>query len=144
MESLRYSSPKQSSEQGEDPQHRFEVMVEGEKVGAAEIDYYSKPLPLYQVAELYIDPKHQGKGYASKILAQVEDWLIQKGKPGVLVDAIMEGEPAEGMYARRGWTEVPNGNGLHVFNWPSEVGLAVLDGYPMRYTDILERESFKK
>jgi hypothetical protein len=40
MERIRYSSPKESIEQDEMPQHRFDLVVNGERIGAAEIDYY--------------------------------------------------------------------------------------------------------
>jgi GNAT superfamily N-acetyltransferase len=144
MESIEYSSPQQAAEGGETPQHRFDLIVDGEKIGAAEIDYFSKPLPLYQVSDLYVDFEHKGKGYASQILSQVEEWITSRGKPGVLVDAVMEGDDASGMYVRRGWMSVPNTPGLHVFNWPADVSLSVLDGYAMRHTDMTEREAFKK
>lgn len=111
-EQIKYSSPKDSLEQGESPQHRFDLMVEGKKIGVAEVDYFSKPLPLYQITELYVDFEHKGKGYASKILEQVEAFLEKKKKPGVLVDAIMVGDPASGLYARRGWKKVSNSGGL--------------------------------
>ncbi len=131
-------------EGGEEPQHRFDLMVDGEKIGAAEINYFSKPIPLYQVTDLYVDFEHKGKGHASHILNQVEGWIKARGKPGVLVDAIMDGAPAQGMYSRRGWVAVPGGRGLHVFNWPADVDMSVLNGYAVRYTDITERDSFKK
>ena len=109
---IEYSSPKQAKEQGEQPQHRFDLTVNGEVVGGAEIDYFSKPLPLYQVTELWVDHEHKGQGHASQLMGQVEEFLKEKRKPGVVVDAVMEGDPASGMYARRGWQEVPGGYGL--------------------------------
>jgi len=139
MEGIQYSSPKESVDQDEKPQHRFDLVVGGERIGAAEIDYFSKPLPLYQVTDLYVDFEHKGKGYASQIMDQVETWLRVKKKPGVLVEAILDGDPAKGMYERRGWQPVPNSLGLHVYNWPDDIDLSVLDGYPQRYTDHHDR-----
>ncbi len=144
MESVKYSSPQEAVENDEAPQHRFDLIVDGEKIGAVEIDYYSKPLPLYQITDLYVDFEHKGKGYVSQIMTQVEDWIKARKKPGVLVEAIMEGDPAQGMYAKRGWTTVPGEHGLHVFNWPVDVDTSVLNGYASRYTDITERKSFKE
>ena len=122
------------------PQHRFDFVVDGERIGAAEIDYFSKPLPLYQVTDLYVDFEHKGKGYASQIMDQVETWLRERKKPGILVEAILDGDPAQGIYERRGWKPVPNSFGQHVYNWPDNVDLSILDGYPQRYTDHLERK----
>ena len=138
---IKYSSPKESREQGEAPQHRFDVLVDGKKIGAAEVDYFSKPVPLYQVTELYVDFEHKGKGHASKILEQIEKFLDNKKKPGVLVDAIISGDPAQGMYARRGWKEVPGSMGMHVYNWPEDASLEALAGYAFRYTDPMTRGS---
>jgi len=136
---LKYSSPKENLEIHELPHHQFDLLINGEKVGAAEIDYFSKPLPLYQVSDLYVDFEHKSRGYASAILAQVERFLIDRKKPGVLVDAIIPGDPASGLYKRRGWKEVPNMMGLYVYNWPEDVSLDVLAGYPFRYTDPMIR-----
>lgn len=144
MEKAQYLSPKEAMENDERPQHHFDLVVDGVKIGSAEIDYFSKPLPLYQVTDLYVDFAEKGKGYASQIMTQVEEWLTERKKPGVILDAIVEGDPAEGMYAKRGWTAVPGGRGLHVFNWPKDVDLSVLKGYPLRYTDMTERKGFNQ
>lgn len=142
MEQIRYTSPKESREQDELPQHRFDLVVDGERIGAAEIDYYSKPLPLYQVSDVYVDFEHKGKGYASQIMDQVEAWIRERKKPGVLVDAIMEGDDATGMYERRGWKLVPDSFGLYVYNWPDNVNLSVLNGYADRYTPLQDRKNY--
>ena len=143
MESIDYISPEDAIENHEPPQHRFDLIVDGEKIGSAEIDYVSKPLPMYQVTDLYVDFEHKGKGYASKIMDQVENWLKERRKPGILVEAILEGDLAYGMYAKRGWVPVPDSFGLHVFNWPKDADLSILNGYSQRYTYITERDSFK-
>ena len=139
-ENIKYLSPKEAEDLGESPQHHFDLFVNEKKVGSAEIDYFSKPLPLYQLTDLYVDFDLKGKGYASKILDKVEKFLIERRKPGLLVDAIIAGDPASTLYSKRGWKEVPNGNGLRVFNWPENVSLDILSGYFWRYTDILERK----
>jgi GNAT superfamily N-acetyltransferase len=140
---IEYSSPKKAIEQGEEPQHRFDLILDGERIGAAEINYYSTPIPLYQLTDLYVDYEHSGQGNASRLLGQVEGFLRERRKPGILVDAVIEDKPASGMYARRGWQEVPGGQGLHVYNWPKDVDLSVLKGYAYRQTDITERASFR-
>lgn len=140
---IEYKNPVEAMEDGEAPQHRFEIKIDGKVVGAVEINYFSKPLPLYQLTEMYIEVGEKGKGYASRLMEKVEEFLIKRKKPGVLVDAIMEGDSASGMYKKRGWVEVLGSYGLHVYNWPEDVDLSVLKGYPDRYTPILERSSFK-
>ena len=139
MEKITYVPPKEAIEQDELPQHRFDLIVDGERIGAAEIDYFSKPLPLYQVTDLYVEYEHKGKGYASQIMNQVEAWLHNRKKPGVLVEAILEGDPAQGMYEKRGWKPVPDSNGLFVYNWPEDVDISILKGYAERYASLAER-----
>lgn len=142
MGEIKYVNPVESEKQGEwPPMHRLDLEIDGQKIGGAEIEYFSKPIPLYQVSELYIDNEYKGKGYASKIMDQVENWLKERRKPGVLVDAILQGDPASGFYSRRGWLEVPSSLGLHVFNWPKDVDIKKLNGFHFRYTHHSQRGS---
>lgn len=136
---IRYTSP---SEQDPDdmPQHKFEMLDNGEVIAGADIDYFSRPVPLYQLTELWSE--HSGQGNASKVMDQVESFLRERKKPGILVDAIMEGHPAAGMYEKRGWISVPDSLGLRVYNWPEEVKIKILDGYHYRQTNIIDRDSF--
>lgn len=90
---IRYTSPAERSLE-EMPQHAFELVEDGEVVGGVEIDYFSRPLPLYQLTDLWVDNEYAGQGNASRIMAQVEAFLRERGKPGMLVDAIVEGSPA--------------------------------------------------
>lgn len=136
MNEIKYFNPKEVMEQGDPPQHHFDLFVSGEKVGTAELDYYSKPLPIYQVTDLYVDYEHHGKGYGSRLMDQVERWLVERGKPGILVDAILDSEPAAGMYQRRGWVKDPTSVHRYVFNWPKEASLEILRGYELRNTNL--------
>ncbi len=137
--SINYVDPKKDLEEEGLGQHRFDLTIDGEKIGGVEINYFSKPLPLYQVTDLYVDFKYKGNHYASRILDQVEEWIVNRKKPGVLVDATLH-EENHGMYAKRGWVEIPGSQGLHVYNWPKEVSLDIMKGYANRYTDYLERD----
>lgn len=140
---IEYTSPKDARESDIIPQHYFDLESEGRKIGGAEVNYYSKPLPHYQLSELYVDPEFQGIGYGAHLMEQVEAFLLERKKPGVLVDAILPDNNASGMYARRGWKEVPGTYGAHVFNWPENVDTAILKENIFRYTDPLERQSRK-
>ena len=80
---IQYLSPEAAMEQGEQPQHRLDLIVDGEKIGSAEIDYFSKPLPLYQLSNLYVLFEHHSQGYATQIMEQVEAFLRERKKPGV-------------------------------------------------------------
>lgn len=140
---IRYVSPAEQSPE-DMPQHKFELTQNGQVIGGAEVDYFSTPFPLYQLTDLWVDPDYAGKGNAGRILDRVEEFLQARRKPGVLADAIIDGSPAQGMYARRGWQEVPQGHGLHVFNWPSDVSLSILQGYGARRTPAQDEADLPK
>jgi GNAT superfamily N-acetyltransferase len=140
---VTYVSPRESLETEGEPERRIDLVVDGETIGSAVLHYYSKPIRLYQVTDLYVHEAFKGKGYASAIMDRVEYFLQKEVKlPGVLADAIIEGDPAQGMYAKRGWVEVLGSHGLYVFNWPKRVGFDVLVGYSCRYTDMMNRQGF--
>lgn len=143
-EEILYANPKQNIEKGEDPLHTFDLIVDSTVIGRAEITYYSKPFPLYQITDIYVEYEYKGQGYASKIMDQVESFLKKRKKAGVLVDAIDTDSPASGMYERRGWQKVPGEPFLFAYNLPKNAKINALRGYPMRYTDLMERESWKK
>lgn len=143
-ENFLYKNPKENLEQNEDPLHTIDLMIDGKIIGSAELTYYSKPIPLYQVNDIYVEPEYQGAGRARKIMEQVEAFLKKRKKAGVLVDAIDLDSPASGMYARRGWQEVPSSSGLYVYNLPNGVTTDDFKGYASLQTDLMERGSWKK
>lgn len=143
-EEIIYSNPKENLEKGEDPLHTFDLMLNGQIIGRAEITYYSKPFPLYQVNELYVEHEYSGAGRAGEIMAQVEAFLKKKKRAGVLVDGILEDSPASGMYARRGWLEIPGGHGAFAYNLPKGAKLEDLRNYAELGTPLEERQNFDK
>jgi len=136
---IEYVSPENSAEDGILRNHEFNLIINGKKVGGAEVHYFSAPLPIYQLSELYVDFEEKGKGYASQLLDRVETFLKERKKPGILTDAIFEGDPASGMYERHGWKKIPSDLNLMVYNWPDDVSPDILIGYPNRQRDMLDR-----
>ncbi len=133
---VNYKKPEDSDDDKILRHHRFEIKHDEEIIAAAEVVYLSKPLPIYQVSDLYTEYEHQGKGYASAILDQIEAFLKERKKPGVLVDAIFSDEPqVQSMYERRGWKRI-DGLGRRVFNWPEDVDTKIMQGYEMRNEDM--------
>ena len=140
MSEIRYNNPQENVERGDDAWHTLEIEDEaGVVIARAEINYYSKPIPFYQLTDLYTEPEHQGKGLASSIMAAFEAKLKKSGRAGFLVDAILPEDKSSGMYERRGWIPVPNGMGQYVFNLPKGVGPEKFIGVEMRQTPIEER-----
>lgn len=123
--------------------HVFEIMENGEVIAGAELLYLSRPIPLYQLSDLWVEYSHHGQGLSSRLMDQVEDFLRQRKKPGVLVDAIMDDNSAKGMYQKRGWVKIPDMMHLFIFNQPKNLDLKVFHGYPMRYTPLTERPGYK-
>lgn len=90
-------------------------------VGDALLKYYSWPLPLFEVGSVFVTERYRGKGYGSAIMNAVEAYLKRKKKTGVLSDAIMPNEPAAGMYERRGWVPIVEGDFKYAFNVPEKM-----------------------
>jgi len=143
-EKIIYNSPKENLEKGEDPLHTFDLILNGQIIGRAEITYYSRPFPFYQVNELSVEHEYSGAGRAGEIMEQVESFLKKRRRAGVLVDGIIEGTPASGMYARRGWLEVPGGRGVFAYNLPRGAKPEDLRNYAELGTPLEERQNFDK
>ncbi len=118
MSELRYFTPKQNIERDEYPMHVIEIREGDELVAGADIEYFSTPVPFYQISDLWVKHEYHGRRYGSRLMKYIEDMLIAKRKAGFLVDAIDPTSPARGFYARRGWLPVPHSLGQYVFNLP--------------------------
>lgn len=131
-EHIQHISPIQKTEGP--PEHVVQIVIDGEKVGEATLEYFSKPFPLYYVSNLGIYSPHQSKGYGRKVMEFIEHMLKEKGKAGILFDAIDEDHPvhggASGMYQRRGWEHV---TGLrYAYNIPKGSDLEQLKQFQAR------------
>src|SRR3989344_9650463 len=95
----------------EDPKtpsrHFIDLIVDGRMAGRAQLSYFSRPFPLYQIQALDIFSGHEGRGFWGKGMHFLEDMLKKNGNAGTLLDSIEPESPASGMFARRGWVEVP-------------------------------------
>ena len=87
-------------------------------VGNAFLNYYSWPIPLYELASVYVATRYRGRGYGSALMAAVEEFLKRNKRAGILSDAIEPNSPARGMYQRRGWTTITPGGIRYAFNLP--------------------------
>lgn len=101
----------------EERRHTIDIFLDGEWAGNAELVYFGKPIPV-----LYLDfmglreqERFRGKKLGSAMIEQVNAYIKERGKMGVLFDEI--DERASGMYERHGWTksDLP---GISVFNLP--------------------------
>ena len=108
--------------------------------GRAQLSYFSRPFPLYQIQALDIFSGNEGRGFGGKVMHFIEDMLKKNGKAGMLLDSIEPESPASGMFARRGWVEVPRTKGLYAFNLPKGAHIDELRKFEWRYIDYKERE----
>ncbi len=150
MREFEYKSPKENKiEENLGEPHTFKVYIDGNVAGVGIVEYFSKPLPIYQLTTLYTEEEFQKQGVATEILDKVEQWAKERKKPVVLVDAVIDeeldenGKKAKGMYARRGWVEIVGQHDRHVYNWPEGLSTDILKGFECRYTDYLERNDKK-
>jgi GNAT superfamily N-acetyltransferase len=138
---VTYTKPEDSSEDEISRHHHFEIKVDGEVVAAAEVQYFSSPIPFYQISDAYTEYEHQGKGYGTAIMEKIEAFLLERGKPGILVDnSVLTQEMDEAktgvnsFYETRGWRYI---NDIHmVFNLPDDIDPDVFAGYEMRGADV--------
>lgn len=99
---FEYSRPEES----ETEQHTIELVVKGEKVGDATLEYHSRPFPFYLVTFVEVEFGQQGQGYGSELVEKINEFLNTRNRPGVLEDAINENNPARGFYERHGWKRI--------------------------------------
>lgn len=105
--------------------HIHEFILDGEKIGRAELSYFSRPIKFYCLQYIEIDPEHTGKGHGSGLMAAVEYFLKEKKAAGILIDIMDPEEDAYGMYERRGWKkmDLPSGqeDNWYGYNLPENV-----------------------
>ena len=108
-------------------EHTIFLNINGEKVGVAYMQYFSRPFPLYYIKLLKIKKEYRKQGHASKIMGFLEEMLRAKGKAGILEEFMEEVPQAKGMYERRGWTRLPSDKDTFVYNLPKHVNPSDID-----------------
>ena len=84
----------------------------GEIVGTVQLSLCPKANGKHraEVQKLMVKPNHRGKGIASKLMAEVENFAIKQGRTLLVLDT-EAGSSAERVYQRLGWIragEIPN------------------------------------
>jgi len=86
--------------------HTLELRDGERKIGEAELIYKNDPFPFYYLSTIQIKEEEQDKGHGGQIIDQVNQFLEDKGKAGILLEMLDPGERGYGMAKRRGWQEV--------------------------------------
>lgn len=86
--------------------------VEGEPVGIATIDYLHTPFPA--LWNLYIEPGHRRKGYASQIIEQVIDICREQQAEAVCLSVSKTNGPAIALYQKLGFKPRELDSPLHI------------------------------
>lgn len=107
--------------------HVLDLEVRGRSVGHAELMYASHPIPSYYLNFIFVRELFRGFGFGSAILDQVNLFLLEKGKMGILYNSISKDSSAREMYARAGWHESKKFSGWMTFNEPKDATPAALD-----------------
>jgi ribosomal protein S18 acetylase RimI-like enzyme len=63
---------------------------------------------LLQLKELFVDPKHQGKGIGTTLVSQLIEKAKEMGLDGLVTQTEPENIPAQGLYEKLGFTKVAN------------------------------------
>lgn len=100
---FEYQKPPENIEQA----NKIILHVEGQEVGNALLEYRNRPFQFYLLSSMHIKNGFRGQMHGSNLLASVNDFLDEKGLPGILLDTVLKNEKAAGMYGRNGWTDIP-------------------------------------
>ena len=119
MRKIEHYHPKEVHEKGEDYIHRLDLQVNGEKIGEAQLIYKNSPFPFYYLSSISIREDLRGNGEGKNFLVSINNFLLKKGKTGILVNSIDENHPANQIYKNYGWT--PVGNYYYIFNPPKNL-----------------------
>ncbi len=143
--SVQYLAPDAIAELKDfERKHRLKLLDnEGKLVGFAELVYFSKPISAYYLEYMRVTKERRGQGFGSELIEQVNAFLKEKGKMGILVDAIEEDQAALGMYLSHGWKEtyIPD---LLIFNESeglSDDVIAALEKRITKWTDRVYEKS---
>ena len=117
---FQYKKPKEMVDEIE-RYHRIEIVVEGTPLGYAELRYMSKPIPSFLVNYVFIKEKVRGFGFGGAIMEKINEYIVSRGKMGILYNAIDLDSNARGMYAAHGWHESPQFPKWMTINEPKKV-----------------------
>lgn len=87
----------------------------------AELEYHNDPFPFFYVDFVSVEPLRRGQGFGSAVLEQVNQFLKEKAKAGLLESSISPRNPAYGLYQRHGWQPVPGADEWFSFNLPKNL-----------------------
>ncbi|GAA4323413.1 GNAT family N-acetyltransferase [Pontixanthobacter gangjinensis] len=83
------------------------VLYENDKpVGCGAIKEYRKNIA--EVKRMYVLPDHRNKGYASKILEQLEEWALESGYDKCILETGLRQTEAIDFYYKNNYRLIPN------------------------------------
>lgn len=104
--SFEHKNPGQMKEEEETKRyHRIELVVEGVPLGYAELHYMSKPVPSFLVNFVFIKKAIRGFGFGAAMMEQINEYVVSRGKMGLLYNIINPAEKMHSLYANHGWHE---------------------------------------
>ena len=68
--------------------HRLDLIIDGENIGFAEMEFRNNPFPFYYIELVFVKEIMRGQGLGVKIVEKINEFLDEKGKPGILLNSI--------------------------------------------------------
>ena len=100
--SFEYKKPPENQEHV----HKIEMVIDGDVIGHADLEYRNDPFPFYYVSLVFIKKTFRGSGFGREVLEKINGFLDSKKKPGILANAIDIDHPAHQMYEKCGWIKI--------------------------------------
>ncbi|MEK7532001.1 MAG: hypothetical protein AAB579_00115 [Patescibacteria group bacterium] len=146
--SFEFKKPKQMKEGGEvERYHRIELVVEGVPLGYAELHYMSKPIPSFLVNYVFVKKNVRGFGFGGAVMEKINDYIISRGKMGMLCNAIDPKSKVRGIYEAHGWHESSQFSDWMTINEPKNVKPEAVEkaiAYAMLWLEKIEERVDKK
>ena len=121
---MRYFHSQPEVTNGKDQQgffHRLDLIVDGEKIGQAEMFYKNAPFPFYYLSWIDIVAHRRGRGYGKTLLTAINRFLDSKGRSGLLRNVIFAEDPTSSIYQKNGWRQISGREGWYIYNPPNNL-----------------------
>jgi putative acetyltransferase len=86
--------------------HVIIAYIEEKPVGCGAIKAYSDES--MEIKRMYVLPEHRGRGIATQILNELEDWAKELGYHSTVLETLKTQENVVKVYAKNGYKVIPN------------------------------------
>ena len=90
----------------DDIKHVVVAYINGEAVGGGAFKKYEGNVA--EIKRMFASPAARGKGVATKVLAELEDWATEVGFKNCVLETLKMNDDAIGLYLKNGYEIIPN------------------------------------